>query len=233
MATAPLHLAEPGLRFCTVQNFARVVSEVYGDRNLRQWSHLEMKLDAFRHTMIPQKPSSSSSSSSCLCCYFKHTQCSIQHISLVFFSIIIIYLAAMKEVFIFAFLRRTFKINFTGIMVKFCLWCHYGNFLIFNFLVNPSCFGHCWTDSSLTKLEAQVNRKICEACNIVNNSVLSYWSEWIIEKIIQWYWGMSVGAFIAISCPLTVPVLIQDEERKFKFLFSHFSWCFKMFYEGL
>ena len=32
---------------------------------------------------------------------------------------------------------------------------------------------------------------------------------------------------------LTLPVPIPDEEKKLKFLFSHFLWCLRRFYEGL
>ena len=69
ITTAQLHLTKPELRFCAGSNPARGVSEIRDDEDLWQWSRLEIRLNAFSWSTIPQKQfiiiilSSSSSSS--------------------------------------------------------------------------------------------------------------------------------------------------------------------------
>ena len=55
VTTAQLHSTKPGLRFCTGSNPARGVSEIRDGENLWQWSQLEIRLNTFRRSTIPQK----------------------------------------------------------------------------------------------------------------------------------------------------------------------------------
>ena len=55
--TAQLHSTKPELRFCAGSNPARGVSEIRDGEDLRQWSRLEIRLNAFRRSTIPQKQS--------------------------------------------------------------------------------------------------------------------------------------------------------------------------------
>ena len=55
ITTAQLNSTKPELRFCASSNPARGVSEIRGGEDLWQWSRLEIKLNAFRRSTIPQK----------------------------------------------------------------------------------------------------------------------------------------------------------------------------------
>ena len=55
ITTAQLHSTKPELRFWADSNPARGVSEIRDDEDLWQWSRLEIKLNAFRRSTIPQK----------------------------------------------------------------------------------------------------------------------------------------------------------------------------------
>ena len=55
MTTAHLHSTKPEFRFCAGSNPARGVSEIRDGEDLRQWSRLEIRLNAFRWSTIPQK----------------------------------------------------------------------------------------------------------------------------------------------------------------------------------
>ena len=55
ITTAQLHSTKPELRFCTGSNSARSMSEIHNDEDLWQWSWLEIRLNAFRWSSIPQK----------------------------------------------------------------------------------------------------------------------------------------------------------------------------------
>ena len=59
-----IHSTKPELRFCTGSNLAHGVSEIHDDEDLWQWSRLELRLNTFRRSTIPQNNSSSSLSSS-------------------------------------------------------------------------------------------------------------------------------------------------------------------------
>ena len=50
-----LHSTKTELRFCARSNPTRGVSEICDDKNLWQWSWLEIRLNAFRRSTIPQK----------------------------------------------------------------------------------------------------------------------------------------------------------------------------------
>ena len=52
---AQLHSTKPELRFCAGSNPARSVSEIRDGEDLWQWSRLEIRLNAFRRSTIPQK----------------------------------------------------------------------------------------------------------------------------------------------------------------------------------
>ena len=54
ITTAQLY-SKPELRFYTGSNPARDVSEIHDGENLWQWSRLEIRLNAFRRSTIPQK----------------------------------------------------------------------------------------------------------------------------------------------------------------------------------
>ena len=56
ITAAKLHSTKPELRFfCARSNPARVVSEIRDGMDLRQSSRLEIRLNAFRRSTIPQK----------------------------------------------------------------------------------------------------------------------------------------------------------------------------------
>ena len=55
ITTAQLHSTKPELRFCAGSNPARGVSEIRDSEDLWQWSRLEIRLNAFRRSTIPQK----------------------------------------------------------------------------------------------------------------------------------------------------------------------------------
>ena len=53
--TAQLHSAKPKLRFCASSNPARGVPEIRDGEDLWQWSQLEIRVNAFRRSTIPQQ----------------------------------------------------------------------------------------------------------------------------------------------------------------------------------
>ena len=53
--TAQLHSSKPELRFCAGSNPGRGVLEIRDSEDLWQWSRLEIRLNAFRRSTIPQK----------------------------------------------------------------------------------------------------------------------------------------------------------------------------------
>ena len=55
ITTAQLHSTKPELRFCAGSNPARSVSEIRDGEDLWQWSWLEIRLNAFHLSTIPQK----------------------------------------------------------------------------------------------------------------------------------------------------------------------------------
>ena len=55
ITTAHLHSTKPELRLCTSSNSARCVSDICDNENLRQWSRLDLRLNAFRLSTIPQE----------------------------------------------------------------------------------------------------------------------------------------------------------------------------------
>ena len=55
ITTAQLHLIKPQFRFSAGSNPARSVSEIRDGEDLWQWSSLNVKLNAFRRSTIPQK----------------------------------------------------------------------------------------------------------------------------------------------------------------------------------
>ena len=55
ITTAILHSTKPEFRFCTGSNSAHGVSDIRDGENLWQWSWLEITLDAFLQSTIPQK----------------------------------------------------------------------------------------------------------------------------------------------------------------------------------
>ena len=55
ITTAQLHSIKPELGFCAGSNSARGVSEIRDGEDLWQWSRLEIRLNAFRWSTIPQK----------------------------------------------------------------------------------------------------------------------------------------------------------------------------------
>ena len=59
ITTAELHSAKSELRFCAVSNPFRGVSEICNDEELWQWSRVEVRLNTFRRSTIPQNNSSS------------------------------------------------------------------------------------------------------------------------------------------------------------------------------
>ena len=55
ITTAQLQSTKPELRFCAGSNPAPGVSEIRDGEDLWQWSRLEIRLNAFRRSTIPQK----------------------------------------------------------------------------------------------------------------------------------------------------------------------------------
>ena len=55
ITTAQLHSIKPELRFCASLNLAHDVSEIRDGEDLWQCSRLEIKLNTFRRSTIPQK----------------------------------------------------------------------------------------------------------------------------------------------------------------------------------
>ena len=55
ITTAKLHSTKPELRFCAGLNPARGVSEIRDGEDLWQWSRLEIRLNTFCRSTIPQK----------------------------------------------------------------------------------------------------------------------------------------------------------------------------------
>ena len=55
ITTAQLHSTKPELRFCTGWNPVCGVLEIRSGEDLWQWSRLEIRLNAFRRSTIPQK----------------------------------------------------------------------------------------------------------------------------------------------------------------------------------
>ena len=55
ITTAQLHLSKPEFMFCASSNPARGASEIRNGEDLWQWSLLEIRLNAFRRSTIPQK----------------------------------------------------------------------------------------------------------------------------------------------------------------------------------
>ena len=55
ITTAQLHSTKPKLRFCAGSKPACGVSEIRDGEDLWQWSRLEIRLDVFRRSTIPQK----------------------------------------------------------------------------------------------------------------------------------------------------------------------------------
>ena len=58
ITTAQLHSTKPELRFCAGSNPARGVLEIRDGEDLWQWPQLEIRLNAFCQSTIPQKNSS-------------------------------------------------------------------------------------------------------------------------------------------------------------------------------
>ena len=55
ITTAQLHTTKPELRFCAGSNPARGMSEICNGEDLWQWSLLEIRLNAFHLSTIPQE----------------------------------------------------------------------------------------------------------------------------------------------------------------------------------
>ena len=55
ITTTQLHSTKPELRFCAGSNPVRGVSEIRDGEDLWQWSRLEIRLNTFRWSTIPQK----------------------------------------------------------------------------------------------------------------------------------------------------------------------------------
>ena len=55
ITTAQHYSTKPQLRFCTGSNPAHGLSEIRDGEDLWQWSQLEIRLNAFRRSTIPQK----------------------------------------------------------------------------------------------------------------------------------------------------------------------------------
>ena len=55
ITTTQLHSTKPELRFCAGSNPAHGMSEIHDGEDLWQWSRLEIKLNAFHLSTIPQK----------------------------------------------------------------------------------------------------------------------------------------------------------------------------------
>ena len=52
---AQVYSTKPELRFCTGPNSARGMSEIHDGEDLWQWSQLEIRLNVFCQSSIPQK----------------------------------------------------------------------------------------------------------------------------------------------------------------------------------
>ena len=75
ITTAQLYSTKPEVRFCACFNPAPDVTEIRDGGDLWQWSRLQIRLNVFRRSTIPQKQfvmiiSSSSPSSEVNECYF-------------------------------------------------------------------------------------------------------------------------------------------------------------------
>ena len=55
ITTAQFHSTKPELRFCAGSNPSCGVSEIHDGEDLWQWSRLELKLNAFRATLIEEE----------------------------------------------------------------------------------------------------------------------------------------------------------------------------------
>ena len=55
ITTPQFYSTKPELKLCAGSNHARVVMEINDDEYLWQWSRLEIRLNAFRRSTIPQK----------------------------------------------------------------------------------------------------------------------------------------------------------------------------------
>ena len=55
ITAAQFNSSKPEIRLCTGLNPARGVSEIRDGEDLRQWSRLERRLNAFRPSTLPQK----------------------------------------------------------------------------------------------------------------------------------------------------------------------------------
>ena len=55
--TTQLHATKPELKFCAGSNPARGVSKIRDGEDLWQWSRQEIRLNAFRRSIIPQNNS--------------------------------------------------------------------------------------------------------------------------------------------------------------------------------
>ena len=55
ITTAQLQSLKPELRFCAGSNPARGMSEIRNGEDIWQWSQLEIRLNVFRRSTIPQK----------------------------------------------------------------------------------------------------------------------------------------------------------------------------------
>ena len=55
ITTAQVHSTKPELRFCGDSNHACGVSEIHDGEDLWHWSRLEIRLNPFRRSTIPQK----------------------------------------------------------------------------------------------------------------------------------------------------------------------------------
>ena len=55
ITTTQLHSTKPELWFCAGSKPARSVSEIRDGEDLRQWSRLEIRLNAFHWSTMPQK----------------------------------------------------------------------------------------------------------------------------------------------------------------------------------
>ena len=73
ITTAQLHSSKPEPRFCAGSNPAPGGLEIRDGEDFWQWSRLEIRLNAFRRSTIPQNNSSSSSSSTIFKKYFQKT----------------------------------------------------------------------------------------------------------------------------------------------------------------
>ena len=68
ITSAQLNSTKPELGFCAGSNPARGVLAFRDGEDLRQWSQLEIRLNAFYRSTIPQKQINSTSSEACQTC---------------------------------------------------------------------------------------------------------------------------------------------------------------------